>query len=354
MPIRKIKKVYYIDISHNGRRYRKRIGKDKKIAELKLKEIELKIAKDEHLGISEPKKILFESFAIQYLEYSKVNKESTTYRGDYSNMRANLLPFFSGKFLHKIDAGMIEDFKTKKAAKGEFVAANRSLALLKHMFTIAIERGYANTNPVKKVKMFKEPKGRLRYLSLFEIDRLLKELKGMDRSIVITALNTGMRKGEILNLKWGDIDLVNGFINIENTKSGEARGIPINDQLKQELLNIQRYGNFVFSKKDGRPYGNPRKGFESALKRTGIENFRFHDLRHTFASHLAMNGEQLLTIASLLGHKSINMTMRYSHLSQGHLKEAVNFLGEKFNENVKNRSKAVVDNNENFCKILKQ
>lgn len=328
--IYKRKDKWYMDYKYRGRRYRKSLGKDKKTAELILKDTEVKIVKGEYLGLTEKKKILFEAFAEMYLDYAKVNKTPSSYRGDYQHMKADLLPVFSRKFLHNIDSHLIEEFKSRKASTGKLVSTNRSLALIKHMFTMAIAWGYVTTNPVKNVKLFKELKGRIRYLTQLEIERLLKELNGTPRSIVVTALNTGMRKGEIQNLKWRDIDFFHNYISVAVSKNGEARKIPINDMLKQELMNIPRNGDYVFSKATGEPYGDPRKAFENALKRAGIDKFHFHDLRHTFASHLAMGGVDIRTIAALLGHKTLQMTMRYSHLSPGYLQDAVSVLSEKY------------------------
>ncbi len=322
-----------MDYNYNGKRYRKIVGKDKKIAEIVLKNIEVQITKGEYFGLIEKKKILFEVFAEMYLEYAKVNKTPSSYRGDYQHMKADLLPFFSGKFLNNIGTRFVEEFKSRKASTGKLVSTNRCLALLKHMFSMAIVWGYTTTNPVKNVKLFKELRGRIRFLTQLEIERLLKELRGTARSIVIVALNSGMRKGEILNLKWRDIDFYNNYISIEVSKNGEARKIPINDMLKQELMSIPRNGDYVFSKATGEPYGDPRTAFENALKRAGIDNFHFHDLRHTFASHLAMSGVDIRTIAALLGHKTLQMTMRYSHLSPGYLQDAVSVLSEKYLKN---------------------
>jgi integrase len=319
-----------MDYNYNGRRYRKIVGNDKKMADLILKNIEIQIVKGNYLGVTEKKKILFEVFAEMYLEYAKVNKTPSSYRGDYQHMKADLLPFFSGKFLNNISTRFVEEFKNRKASTGKLVSTNRCLALLKHMFSMAAAWGYITTSPAKSVKLFKENKGRVRYLTQLEIERLLKELRGMSRSIVITALNTGMRKGEIQNLKWRDIDLFNNYISIEYSKNGESRKIPLNSMLRQELMNLPRYGDYVFSKPNGEPYGDPRTAFENALKRAGIDNFHFHDLRHTFASHLAMSGVDIRTIAALLGHKTLQMTMRYSHLSPGYLQDAVSVLSEKY------------------------
>ena len=140
------------------------------------------------------------------------------------------------------------------------------------------------------------------------------------------ALNTGMRKGEVLTIVREEVDLKHGFILLENTKNGERREIPINQTLRDTLTALPRHITipYVFwKKKDGKRYGDVKKSFHSALKRAGIKNFRFHDLRHTIASHLVMNGIDLTTVKELLGHKTIAMTMRYAHLAPSHKEKAV-------------------------------
>jgi len=329
MPLYNKNGVYYLDYYDKGQRHRMRIGTDKEIAELQQKDDE---STKTALDVSENKEILFKSFAEEYMEYSEANKEKDSSRNDRQNMKKHLIPLFGGMSLNEIDICMIEKFKNKGKGAGHIVVTNRTLALLKHMFTIAIQRRYVTNNPAKNVKLFKEPKGRVRYLSEDEKERLLNELNGMVKSIVIAAMNTGARKGELLKLKWSNVDLKNGFINIVNSKNGEARQIPINDIVKQELSNMPRRGDFVFSKKTGQPLGDFKKAFKSACKRADIKDFRFHDLRHTFASHLAMTGQTLLSISILLGHKTPSMTARYSHLSQACLKEAVNSLVPIFSQ----------------------
>jgi integrase len=142
-----------------------------------------------------------------------------------------------------------------------------------------------------------------------------------------------MRRGEILSLTWDQVDLDSGIITVEKSKNDGIRHIPINKQLTNEFnaVKINSAGRYVFSKKSGEPYRDIRASFQSALKRAGIKDCRFHDLRHTFASHLVMNGTDIATVKELLGHKSITMTMRYAHLSQEHKQKAVESLpfGEK-------------------------
>ena len=168
-------------------------------------------------------------------------------------------------------------------------------------------------------------------MELNEIDRLLRECSGHLNPIVIVALNTGMRRGEILNLKWENVDTNQRLIYIMGSKSGEKREIPINNLLLELLKRLRRSSksDYVFSHKDGSPFGKVDKSFRSACKRAGIKDLRFHDLRHTFASHLVMSGVDLKTIQELLGHKSLEMTLRYAHLSPDHKRKAVDNLGEK-------------------------
>jgi len=124
------------------------------------------------------------------------------------------------------------------------------------------------------------------------------------------------------------VDLKNRKIIVINAKNNESRVIPINQTLYRELLTLSQKpnGEYVFSDRNGRAYRDIKKGFSVALNRTGIKDFRFHDLRHTFGSHLVMQGVDLRTVQQVMGHKDIKMTMRYSHLSPEHVQEAMERL----------------------------
>jgi len=144
----------------------------------------------------------------------------------------------------------------------------------------------------------------------------------------VTALNTGMRKGEILALCWKDVDLENRKVTVKKTKSNEIRVIPINQTLYQELSNLSEGSDseYIFSNGNGHRFGDIKKSFSAALRRAGIEDFHFHDLRHTFGSHLVMQGIDLKTVQQVMGHKEIKTTMRYSHLSPEYVQEAMERL----------------------------
>jgi len=319
---------WYIDYYVKGRRKRKKIGPSKKLALQVLKDVQIKMAKGEYLGIYEEKKIPFNKYSEQYLAFSKANKASSTYRRHDQNNIAHLVSFFKDRYIYEITPQMIEKYKVGRLEKVAPATVNRELASLKHMFTKAIEWGYVKENPAKRVKLLKEPPGRLRYLRAEEVEALLRACSGHIRPIVVTALNTGMRKGELLCLRWRDIDLKNRKITVVNTKNNESRVIPINHTLHKELSSLfeKLKGEYAFSDRNGRPFGDVKRGFSSAVKKAGIKDFRFHDLRHTFGSHLVMQGVDVRTVQQVMGHKDIKMTMRYSHLSPEYVQEAIERL----------------------------
>jgi len=139
------------------------------------------------------------------------------------------------------------------------------------------------------------------------------------------AIFSGMRKSEILNLKWKDVDFQNNLIVLSDTKSGKTREIPLNNTMREVLLSVPRYlkSDYVFCNRDGKPYRQLRVSFRNGLRRAGISDCTFHDLRHTFASYMVMNGVDISTLQEILGHSSITITQRYAHLSPSHKKKAM-------------------------------
>ena len=141
-----------------------------------------------------------------------------------------------------------------------------------------------------------------------------------------------MRKGEILDLRWRDIDIKRGIIHLLDTKNGEKREVPMNEITQKTIIGVLKHSDsqYIFCNNEGQPYGDIKKSFLTALKKSAIVDFHFHDLRHTFASQLVMSGVDLNTVRELLlGHKSLEMTLRYSHLSPDHKKRAVDVLNHR-------------------------
>ncbi|MFC2062196.1 tyrosine-type recombinase/integrase, partial [Elusimicrobiota bacterium] len=289
----------------------------------------VEVAENRHLNVKKRRKIrLFDLIELFLEEHSKVNKNS--YTDDI--YRSNILKrYFGNIYIDKITPRVIESFKARMKNRVKESTINRYLTLLKTMYNKAIVWELVEDNPVSKVKLFKENNTVIRYLEKYEIGKLIECAPNeVIKGIIITAINTGMRKMEILNLKWADIDLERNILYIWNSKNKESRKIPINNVLlkffKSYKDNIDAKSRYVFLNSKGKEYRDIRKPFKKALDNAGIKNFRFHDLRHTFASHLVMNGVEIMTISKFLGHKSIEMTMRYAHLSPGYKAKAIEKL----------------------------
>jgi len=202
---------------------------------------------------------------------------------------------------------------------------NRQLAVLSAILTVAVkEYEWMDDSPMRKVGKLPEPRGRIRFLSDAERDALLRECSAHSatlRLIVFLAISTGARKGELLGLRWPDVDMQRATMTFHETKNGERRTVPLAQSTHAMMVEHGKVRRLdtdrVFPGITGGPL-EIGKMFHEAMMRAGIENFRFHDLRHTAASYLAMNGATLAEIAEVLGHKTLAMVRRYAHMTEGH------------------------------------
>jgi integrase len=270
-----------------------------------------------------------------------------------------LVERFGNLPLRHFSTQIVEEYQTERLTSGNKPATvNRHLATLKHMIRKAVDWEMVSDGTLKRVRKAKqlpENNRRLRFLSgeeaLSLIDACGKNSKGEAikdlhlQRIVITALNTGMRKEEILSLEWDKhIDLRHGFILLDKTKNGERRQIPISPMLRDTLSGIVRRVGvpYVFCCKkrtidkdikenEWTRIKDIKTAFHAALKRANLGDFRFHDLRHTFASLLVMGGVDLATVKDLLGHKDFKMTLRYAHLAPAHKIAALGVLDGQLN-----------------------
>jgi integrase len=228
--------------------------------------------------------------------------------------------------------------ETRLKRKRAPATVNRYLAALSHCFTIAInEWGWMEDSPMRKVRKCKEPRGRVRFLSEDERKALLEACRKHPSPylypVVVLAISTGARRGEILSLRRDQVDVARGRITLYETKNNEIRSIPLTGhalELVKDLLKVQHLKTdllFPGKKRSGRLVSDEdtsykpidiRAAWEEALKQSKIQDFRFHDLRHTTASYLAMNGATTAEIAEILGHKTLQMVKRYSHLTEQH------------------------------------
>ena len=237
----------------------------------------------------------------------------------------------------------ITRFRTELAAilqKPAFIKKGRaitkrtvdiSLARLKRLFTLCVDWGLCSKNPAAKVKLFREDQKRTRYLTLEEEEKLLSVCPPSLHRIVTFALHTGMRRGEILGLRWQDVDLRSGIATIPAAKAKGKRDryVPLNSVAREIIKNLPRAIDrtaYVFGNAQGNHNDYLRHQWQVAVEDAGLEDFRFHDLRHTFASRLVMAGVDLAALRELLGHRDFEMTLRYAHLSPSHLRSAVAIL----------------------------
>ena len=355
-------RVWYLDVYAGGRRIRKRVGPSKKIAELALKDAEVKIVRDE-FGFAR-NDISIEAFMEKFMEYSQANHSPATfkrYKAVIDHFRRYLKQRSEIVFLSQIKAKEIDEYKvfrkgewvnpngsraesdedlseyTRKGARGHTI--NFEIGTLRTIFNMAIKWGYMKENPTKgvvrlKINDSKQP----RFLTKQECRRLLENSPPDLRNIFYTFLNTGMRRAELENLEWADIDFKRRKIKIRrkdfwHPKTG-AREIPMNQTVYDLLKSLKQKNHkslkssFVFPHADGGKMKEKlRRQLIRIAQKAKIEGLtKLHSLRHTYASHLVMKGVDLPTVQKLMGHSDIQTTMIYSHLAPDHLADAVEKL----------------------------
>lgn len=331
---------WYVDFTFNKKRIRRFGGYTKEQARNRLAKLRLEKL-DEQLGFKKPEKpdISFEKFADEFMElYSKQNKRS--WARDESSLK-NLKPFFRGKTLQEMGPDLVEGYKAKRktdvtvrGTKVTEATINREIALLKTIFSMAVEWGRIDKNPLARVKKFKENHQKdMRILKDEEAIALIDAANSHLKPILIIALNTGMRRGEILGLRWENIDFDKDLIYIEDSKSGKPREVYMNIMIFEALKELPRNSEYVFYNQDTQNHiTDVKKSFKTACKNAGIKSIRFHDLRHTAATKMVEAGVDLVTVSKILGHSSIMMTMRYAHLGEKTMRAAAEKLGQIYEQ----------------------
>ena len=254
--------------------------------------------------------------------------------GDY--LLSDITPAIIAEYRDKLSNDKIRDDVKRSPA-----TVVRYMAALSHAFTIAMKEWmWIDDSPMRKVSKPKEPLGRVRCLTDDERKRLLKACEEVNHpylyTVVVLALATGMRQGEILAIRWDDVNFEKGYIILHETKNGERRRIPLTEHAykvlkgfyeKRDIATSLIFPDFK-SKQIGKVF-HIRNAWNNLLDAAKIKDFRFHDLRHSAASYLAMNGASLAEIAEVLGHKTLQMVKRYAHLSEAHTSKVVASMNRK-------------------------
>jgi integrase len=279
----------------------------------------------------EEKTRTFDELMARYLTEHAAKKADPRHDRGYVK---HLTAFFEGRTLAEITPKLIAEYKVRRYAGGLKPASiNRELASLKKAFNLAVrEWEWCSENPVSKVSMERENNQRDRWLSVEEEARLLQGCAPWLHDLVTFALHTGMRMGEILDLTWRGVDFSRRTVMVVRSKNGERRTIPVNDtgmavlRQKSKVRSLRTdvvFCSHVFTPMES---GHLRRSFRLALGKAGIDDFHFHDLRHTFATRLVQAGVDIYKVQRLLGHKSPIMTQRYAHHYPESLRDGVEIL----------------------------
>lgn len=335
MSVMRIRGSYHIDFyDTNGIRRRKKIGRDKRIAEIKLKEIEVAVAKGEFLGLKE-ETITFARFADAKYWPAVQHTFSEQERDRASRIVSlHLVPAFGGSRLSRITRQQIDGYLASRAGQVKPGTVNKEFIRLRHLLNKAVAWGYLKANPSKGVKLLKEPPARVKYLVPEQVDRLLEACGRHSMglwAIVTIAMNTGMRQGEILGLTWADVDLQAKTVTLTKTKNNECRTVPLNTEAEKALSTITRPSDCFTPVFPGWTRAKCTMSFIRACRQAGIADFRFHDLRHHAASWLSMKGVNQRTIEILCGWKDPRTARRYQHVSNQALHDAVAVLEPAMN-----------------------
>lgn len=336
------------EFKDRGKIKRKALGNKKIITKTMAREILKKIEQRVKLGqydMLDGEIPTLKDFSSVYIKHVRDTiKRRSWYRYEYS--LNHLIELYGEKQLTEITPNDIDDFKEVRLKDVKPATVNRELSTLRQIFNLAKRwKKFYGENPVSISGLLPEENTKERILVQDEQQRLLSSCNSYLKPIILTALQTGMRKTEILTLMWSNVDLENRVMTIDqtNTKSKKTRRIPINSMLRALLIEqkLKSGGSdFVFLSQGGTPYKSHdsiKGAFNRACNKAGIENFRFHDLRHTAATRMIEAGASIVAVSKILGHSDIKMTMRYSHPDSS-LIEAVELLSNNSSHSVTDKS----------------
>ena len=348
--------TWYVDLRIQGRRIRKKAGSSKHLAQLLLQDLQIKAERNQ-LGFLDQKEISVQDFFEEFLQYSLANHRPSShsrYRAVVNNFQDYVRDNTPIHRLSQISTDTIEKYRiwrrnmpvarngsppsrvkasaVRQGAKAYTV--NFEVKALRTIFFFGIRSKYLEANPVKGMKFLKtDDSKKRRFLSESECRRLLDHAEKEDYPVFGLFMNTGMRRAELVNLEWSDIDFMNGIIKIQRKtfwlpKTGE-REIPMNEAAQEILMRLPKRGNFVFTNNKGKQIDpdHVRLRLSETAKKAKIEDLtEIHALRHTFASQLIANGVDLPSVQRLMGHTNIQTTMIYTHQTTDHLKSAISKL----------------------------
>jgi len=340
MTVNKRGNSFYIDFGFEGKRIRKKSPentfKGAQAYELLLRQ---KLARGKLLN--EESAIIrykFEDFAILWLDtYVRNNNKPSEHLIKKYILNSILIPFFGKKFIDEIKQYEIEEFKNHllEERKVSRKTVNNYLSILSRCLKSANEWSLIENTP--RIKLLKVPPQKYNYLTEAETEILLDKAEGIWYEMILLAVRTGLRFGELIALKWEDIDLETGIMNVNRNlvrgfvgspKNNRSRIVPLTQNVLTMLKRKKISGGYIFQNRKGKPmiYNSSRKKLKALCVKADIKEISWHALRHSFATHLIRKNVSVVTVKELLGHSDIKMTLRYSHLNLPVLKSAVDSL----------------------------
>lgn len=281
--------------------------------------------------LSRQPSVTLRQFSKEFVTHAQAQTRPNTCARYEHLLRKHVLPALGDLRLTEINPGHVQRFADMRLKDAAPATVRQELAVLSGIFREALKRDLVQRNPVALVRKPRADNEVVRYLNRQEEARLFAFAPEHLRDVILFALNTGLRDAEIRGLTWADVSLEDRHIVVRHTKSKRDRIVPMNDRVFALLDGLPRHisSPYVFTNRETETrYTNAfnNTGWKALLQRAGVENFRFHDLRHSFASRLAQAGVPILAIKELLGHASITMTMRYAHLAPSNRRDAVMVL----------------------------
>lgn len=334
--VRKDRPGYWISFKDaDGRRRRRKVdAPNNETAKLARSAEQVRAEQTRAMGFAAPTDESFAEVAQQYLTHQKARISAANYERERGIVKDHLSAFFAGE-LRAIRRASVQRYITARLAHVENATVTKELNVLKHLLELAAtEWEYIPVNPARRIKAPKSAPGRVRYLQPTELRAALEAAPGWLRPIIALAATTGMRRSEILKLRWLDIDLNGGRLLLPQTKNGDGRIVYLNRLALQAIESLPvsektKPVDLLFPGLDGHWVSVK---FVRVCRELSISDFHFHDLRHTAASWMRMQGADIHTVAQLLGHKDLRMAARYQHLSPSFLAEAVGRLDITFAE----------------------
>jgi integrase len=325
-------RVWWIEYyDHDMRLRRERIGPNKAAAEHRLRAVLSARAEKRQIRKNPEAKTKFKALAQWYLELPEV-KAKQSYEKDQMHCK-KLIAHFGDSLLKDISQAMVEAYKQGRVSAISYrgkatkpATVNREITTLKTIFNKAVRNGKAERNPAQWVRHLKENNARDRILSPKEYTRLLAHCPAHLKPIIKLAYHTAMRRGEILSLSWGQMDLKEGFIKLapKDTKTNEGRLVPLNAELIELFRSMPRglpmTPVFVYQ---GHSLVEIKRSFATACDRAGIKDFTFHDLRHTAINNWRLQGHDYFRIMAASGHKTMNVFKRYNTVDKEELSALV-------------------------------